>query len=43
LAGAVKILARLHGPAAQAVQAWVDQAQSLLAAREALAGMAARP
>ena len=43
LTGAVKVLAQLHGPAAQAVQPWVDQAQSLLAAREALAGMAARP
>jgi hypothetical protein len=43
LAGAVKVLGRLHGPAAQAVQGWVDQANSLVAARQALAAMAVHP
>jgi hypothetical protein len=43
LAGAIKILATLHGPAAAAVQNWVDQASALLAARAAVADMAAHP
>jgi hypothetical protein len=43
LAGAVKVLGHLHGPAAQAVQGWVDQANALVAARQALAAMAVHP
>ncbi len=41
LAGAVKVLGTLTGPAATAMAPWEAQAQSLLAAREALAQMAA--
>ncbi len=42
LQGAVQRLQALHGPAAAAMHGWVDQAQSLIAARAALASMAAR-
>ena len=42
LAGAVSRLGALTGPAAAAVQGWVEQAQSLIAARAALASLAAR-
>jgi septal ring factor EnvC (AmiA/AmiB activator) len=42
LPGAVQRLQALHGPAAEAMQGWVDQAQSLIAARAALASLAAR-
>jgi septal ring factor EnvC (AmiA/AmiB activator) len=42
LAGAVQRLQALHGPAASVMQPWVDRAQSLVAARAALAGLAAR-
>jgi hypothetical protein len=42
LAGAVKALQHLKGPAAAAVQGWVDQASSLIDARAALATMAAQ-
>jgi hypothetical protein len=42
LPGAVQRLQALHGPAAAAMQGWVDQAQSLIAARAALASLAAR-
>lgn len=42
LRGAVTVLARLQGPAATAVQPWVEQVRGLLAARDALAAMAAR-
>jgi len=42
LAGAVKTLHRLKGPAFDAIQAWVDQATALLDARAALATMAAQ-
>jgi hypothetical protein len=42
LAGAVHTLQALQGPAAAAMAGWVDQAQSLLAARAALASLAAR-
>ena len=41
LAGAMKALKGLAGPAAQAMQPWVDRAQSLLDARTAIATMAA--
>ncbi len=41
LAGAVTTLHTLTGPAADAVKNWVDQASALLAARSALADMAA--
>ncbi len=41
LAGAVNTLKGLAGPAAQAMKPWVDQAQSLLDARAAIASMAA--
>jgi hypothetical protein len=41
LQGAVKSLSALNGRAAQAVQAWVAQANALLAARAALAQLAA--
>ena len=40
LAGAVAALGSLDGPAAQAMADWRDQAQALLDARAALAGMA---
>jgi hypothetical protein len=43
LQGTVRTLGHLGGPAAQAVQGWVEQANALLAARDALAAMAARP
>jgi hypothetical protein len=42
LAGAVSRLGALTGPAAAAVQGWVEQARSLIAARAALASLAAR-
>jgi hypothetical protein len=42
LTGAVKALHHLKGPAANAVQGWVDQAQALIDARAALAAMAAQ-
>jgi hypothetical protein len=42
LAGAVHTLQALQGPAAAAMAGWMDQAQSLLAARAALASLAAR-
>lgn len=41
LQGAVMVLQKLHGAAAEAVAPWVDQASALLAARAALATMAA--
>ncbi len=41
LAGAVASLGKLQGPAAEAVKDWVDQARALLAARAALADLAA--
>ena len=41
LAGAVKALEGLAGPAAKAMQPWVDKARSLLDARAAIASMAA--
>ncbi len=41
LAGAVDALKRLSGPAAAAMQPWTDQAQSLVAARSAIASLAA--
>jgi hypothetical protein len=42
LAGAVQRLGALSGPAAMAMAGWVDQARALVAARVALANMAAR-
>jgi hypothetical protein len=42
LAGAVASLDTLSGPAAQALAAWLDQAHGLLAARAALAELAAQ-
>jgi hypothetical protein len=42
LPGAVARLQALHGPAQAAMQGWIDQAQSLIAARAALASLAAR-
>ena len=42
LAGAVQRLGALHGPAAVAMAGWVDQASALIAARAALANLAAR-
>ena len=42
LAGAVAAVATLTGPAVQAMAAWVDQARALLAARAALAELAAQ-
>lgn len=42
LAGAVQRLGALHGPAAVAMAGWVDQARALVAARAALANLAAR-
>jgi hypothetical protein len=42
LPGAVAKLQALHGPAMAAMQGWIDQAQSLIAARAALASLAAR-
>jgi hypothetical protein len=41
LAGAVAVLRQLNGPAAAAMRDWVDQASALVAARAALADMAA--
>ena len=41
LAGSVTALKSLTGPAAAAMQPWVDQAQSLVAARAAIASLAA--
>lgn len=41
LAGAVAELRKLQGPAADAMKGWMDQANALLAARAALADMAA--
>ncbi|MDT7951175.1 MAG: hypothetical protein RQ966_06680 [Acetobacteraceae bacterium] len=41
LAGSVKALKGLEGPAAAAMQPWVDKAQSLVAARSAIASLAA--
>ncbi len=41
LAGAVNTLSALNGPAAEAMQGWLDQARALLAARAALAPSAA--
>jgi hypothetical protein len=41
LAGAVASLGKLNGPAADAMKEWVDQASALLAARAALADLAA--
>jgi len=41
LAGAVTVLRQLNGPAAAAMKEWVDQASALVAARAALADMAA--
>ena len=41
LAGAVASLGKLNGPAAGAMKVWVDQASALLAARAALADLAA--
>ncbi|HKM62313.1 MAG TPA: mitofilin family membrane protein [Acidisphaera sp.] len=41
LAGAVDAVAALQGPAAQAMAGWLDQARALVAARAALAQMAA--
>jgi hypothetical protein len=42
LAGAVGSVGSLSGPAAQALAAWLDQARGLLAARAALADLAAQ-
>jgi hypothetical protein len=42
LAGAVQRLHALNGPAAAVMQPWVDKAESLIAARAALANLAAR-
>ena len=42
LAGAVAAVATLTGPAAQALAPWLDQARGLLAARAALAALAAQ-
>jgi len=42
LAGAVQRLSALNGPAAAAMAGWVDQASALVAARAALANLAAR-
>ena len=42
IAGAVQRLGALHGPAAAAMAGWVDQARALIAARTALANLAAR-
>jgi len=42
LAGAVASVGSLSGPAAQALAAWLDQARGLLAARAALADLAAQ-
>ena len=42
LAGAVQRLDALNGPAATAMAGWVDQARALVAARAALANLAAR-
>jgi hypothetical protein len=41
LAGTVATLGKLNGPAADAMKEWVDQASALLAARAALADLAA--
>ena len=41
LAGSVEALKGLAGPAAAAMQPWTDQAQSLVAARSAIASLAA--
>lgn len=41
LAGSVNVLKGLAGPAAAAMQPWTDQAQSLVAARAAIASLAA--
>jgi len=41
LSGAVTVLGTLQGPAAAAMTPWVDQAKALIAARQALAEMAA--
>jgi hypothetical protein len=41
LSGAVTVLGTLQGPAATAMASWVDQAKALVAARQALADMAA--
>ena len=41
LAGSVAVLKGLAGPAAAAMQPWTDQAQSLVAARAAIASLAA--
>ncbi|HTI02350.1 MAG TPA: mitofilin family membrane protein [Acidisoma sp.] len=41
LSGAVTVLATLQGPAAEAMASWIDQAKALIAARQALADMAA--
>ncbi len=43
LAGAADAVASLNGPAAQPLAAWLDQARGLLAARAALATLAAQP
>ena len=43
LAGAVAAVATLTGPAAQAMADWLDRARGLLAARAALADLAAHP
>jgi hypothetical protein len=42
LAGAVQLLRALHGPALTVMQPWMDKADSLIAARAALASLAAR-
>jgi hypothetical protein len=42
LAGAVAAVATLNGPVAQALAPWLDQARALLAARAALADLAAQ-
>lgn len=41
LSGAVTVLGTLQGPAAEAMASWVGQAKALIAARQALADMAA--
>jgi hypothetical protein len=42
LAGAVATLGKLSAPAAAAMESWLDNARALLAARSALAGLAAK-
>lgn len=43
LKGAIEVLGRLNGPAAEAVRDWTGRAQALIEARAALAALAAKP